>query len=242
MKKIKDYYNSAKLQSVMCLIVIWIMFLLITDTPKLSLIIGTIFFIVLYVIVIILTNRFKDKKYTTSISLLISLFILMLFFFNIFFWGLDGAIKETENPTDDITKYNIHNKYLLRVFPKKISKGVTNAHYMYAPGFLQAPTRYILYYTDKKIDIKKFDKKYSKKAIWIGYKNEIENDDNLKEGIHTKLNDYDLSETPIEKSDDFKIYLRDYDCDYSGWCNHGVYLYCAINEKTKEVVYKASQW
>ncbi len=242
MKKIKDYYSSAKLQCVMCLIVVWIMILFIKDSPKLSFIIGMLFFITLYSIVIILTNKYKDKKYTQAISLLMSLFILMLFFMNLIFWGFDTAMRETEHPTDDITKYNMYDKFLLRVFPKEIPKTAEDAHYMYASGFLQAPTRYILYYTDKNIDVDAFDKKHRKRAIWVGYKNEVKNDNSLKEGVHVKLGDYDLSETPIEKSDDFKIYLRDYDCDHSGWCNHGFYLYCAINEKTKEVVYKFSQW
>lgn len=152
------------------------------------------------------------------------------------------TLKETEHPTDDIKRYNISDKYLLKVFPKNIPKSAEDAHYMYAPGFLQAPSRYILYYTDKNININKFDSKNRKEAIWIGYKNEIDNNDDLGDDSSDKIRDYDFSETPIKTSDDYKIYLHDYYCDNSGWCNHGFYLYCAINEKTKQVVYKASQW
>lgn len=180
MLSIKHSFENAKLQSIMCLFCLFLMIIAMRDFFKITYLIGTIFWIVLYFIVIYLTNKFADKKYITGISLIISIVILIVFFVNYIFMCLDLTLNETKHPTDDIKRYNISNQQLLKVFPKRIPKSAIDAHYMYAPGFLQAPTRYILYYIDKSIDINEFNKKNSKEAIWIGYKNEIENSQDLK--------------------------------------------------------------
>jgi len=237
---IKCYYKNAKIQSMMCLFSLFFMIIVMWNLFKITYLIGTIFWILLYFTVIFLTNKFANKKYTVGISLIISIVILMLFFANYIFICLDITLKETEHPTDDIKRYGISNKQLLKVFPKKIPKSAVDAHYMYAPGFLQAPSRYILYYTDKTIDINKFDKKYRKNAKWTGYKKDMNN--NIFEENDLVLTSSIFSETPIKVSEDYKIYLYDYECDNSGWCNHGNYLYSAVNENTYEIVYKASQW
>ena len=41
---------------------------------------------------------------------------------------------------------------------------------------------------------------------------------------------------------DYIIYLVAGECDDSGYCNHGEFLFSAFNEKTNEIIYKSEVW
>lgn len=240
MKKLKTYYQNAKLQFVMCIATILFIFLCMKFLFKLSLIIMCMLVVLIYLVIIILTTKYKNNKNAKSVSLIVSLLVMCITFLNIF---LLADIDKMEKPVDDVKNYSkyVHSKYLLNVFPKKIPKSANDVHFVYSPGFLQGGTSYILYYKDKKADLDLFDKSYRKKAIWIGYSSEIDNENIFKENEVNKLIDDNFLGTPIENND-FKIYLFDYRCDNSGWCNHGKYLFTAINEKNKELIYKSETW
>lgn len=148
------------------------------------------------------------------------------------------AFIEADNPVTDISSYRdkVNESRLLKVFPKDIPSGVDNVSFVYSPGALQAGTEIALYYIDKNMTKDSFDKKYKDKAIWIGYKDEY----NEKEGLLTGA----FSNTPADynNENDYIIYLVAGECDDSGYCNHGEFLFSAFNEKTNEIIYKSEVW
>ena len=111
-----------------------------------------------------------------------------------------------------------------------------NIHFYYAPGILQGGTNYSLYYIDKNLTREEFDKRYREKAIWIGCKSEYAEKSELLASA--------FSFTPVDYNaeDNYIIYLVDRNCDDSGYCNHGNFLFVAYNEETHEVIFRAEFW
>lgn len=143
-----------------------------------------------------------------------------------------GAALEFGHPITNVKsyKYKGQGDWLFQAFPKEIPKSSRNVQFWYEPGFLQAGTSYSLYYIDPDLDVETFKTTYSEKALKTSYV------DNNKFGI--------FSHTPVEEKNKkyFYIYVIQDRCDDSGYCNHGEYLIVAINENTKEIIYKGAYW
>lgn len=191
-----------------------------------------------YLILIIITNKSIEskclKKITSGFSIFLALIIIPYYFIASFVF----ISIEMDHPIKNIRYYHdyINSEYLLNVFPEEVPKNVKNIQLIYSPGVLQASTVLALYYVDSNLNIEDFDNKFSEKAEWVGYKNHYTEKSGLLAGIS--------SATPIEYQDEknFKIYLIEGSCDDSGYCNHGKFLLVAVNEKTKEVLYKSEDW
>ena len=83
--------------------------------------------------------------------------------------------------------------------------------------------------------LKDLESALKEKAIWIGTLNEYtENHGLLDQNIFNSLTTSNIN--------DFIIYLIDGKCDNSGYCNHGIFLLGAINQKTNEVIYSYHNW
>ena len=179
------------------------------------------------------------KKYNeTWIVLVLSLPFLFIYFIVI------GFKTISYTGTYSIINQKYYSKYInnrsqrsfFNYFPKEIPQNAKKA-YFYDNGFDTT----ILYYIDNNISESKINKKYSKKALWIGY---LDDKDTSK-----CLQSEPFRKTPIddmEKQKDFKIYLIECDCNdeyvsdekiYS-FCNSGHYIFVAYNNKTHEIIFK----
>lgn len=196
---------------------------------------------IIFSIITFIIYKFKEKSkvvsYFKTTSIVIS-FFLVFYYFNASFYVV---FLEASNPMINPKYYNyhIHDSRLKKAFPNKIPKDAENVIFFYVPGFLQGGTKYTLYYIDKNMTFSEFNQKYQEKANWMGHINEYMEKRGLLSGAF-----YD---TPAEYSqnnneNDFIIYLIDGNCDNSGYCNHGDYLFAAYNEKTREVVFSSEIW
>ena len=193
---------------------------------------------ILYLILLFLFIKNKDNLTKTIVLKWIFRFITIGLLFYYLFALIVIGFEEAESPVTNPKYYNqyINSTGLKKLFPDKIPSNVENVKFYYAPGMLQAGTRYTLYYVDKNMTLSMFDKKYKDKAEWIGHIKEY----NEKEGLLAAA----FSSTPANynNEDDYIIYLVDSDCDKSGYCNHGYFLLVAYNEKTHEVIYASESW
>ena len=183
------------------------------------------------------TITYIKKINKAWIAIIISIPILSIY---LIVHGLK-TISYTDTYSEINPKY--YSKYInnrsqrsfFNYFPKEIPKSAKKA-YFYDNGV----DTNILYYIDNNISESKINKKYSKKALWIGY---------LDDKDTSKCLQYEpFSNTPIddiEKQKDFKIYLIECDCndEFLGgkkmnYCNHGHYVFIAYNNKTHEIIYK----
>ena len=160
--------------------------------------------------------------------------LIMYYFIALFICVIIAAV----NPITNIKYYNDHvsGTRLLKVFPKEIPDNVENIQFYYAPGVLQGSTNYSLYYVDKNLTMKKFDKKYKDKAIWIGHIDEhIDLNVSLAGAFYHTPSNY-------KNEDDYIIYLVEGHCYKPDSCNHGDFLFAAYNEKTNEVIFRSEDW
>lgn len=188
-------------------------------------------------IITIFTNIFK-KRFIKILSNFLAAFLVI---FLPFYYILTTAyliIDKIENPVIDIKYYTKYYNYigsLRKAFPKEIPESATNVEFKYYPGFLQSGNEYSLYYMDENITLDEFDSLYKNKAEWMG------NIDNYK--LKPGLLGNSLNIDNIKSNDnDFTIYLIESSCDDSGYCNHGKYIFAAINEETHEIIYKMDMW
>ncbi len=193
----------------------------------------TFLFLALFLISYFKCSTEKSKAVITILSSILTLFLFGYYISAIFIC----AFEEAENPITDVRYYKDKvNGSLLKAFPKEIPNNVEKVEFYYAPGVLQGGTNYSLYYIDKNMTLDKFAQKYKDHAIWIGHKDEYNEQSGLLTGA--------FSYTPAEynNEDDYIIYLMEGKCDHSGYCNHGDFLIAAYNEKTNEVIFKSEQW
>lgn len=190
-----------------------------------------------YLVITIVSIKFSNIKTVQTITSLLSIafsLILLFYYFHVLFLSL---IMETDHPSKDIKYYShyVKSDYLLEVFPNSIPNNVENVQLLYSPGLLQAGTMYSLYYVDKSLQVENFDNRYMEKAEWVGYIKNYDDKDGLLSGR--------FYNTPVEyKIENFRMYLIDSYCDDSGYCNHGRFLLVAINQDTKEVIYRSESW
>ena len=188
-----------------------------------------------YFIITILTLKFKDKKYTHIISTIISAILIGFFFIYIILLVFFFTIEEMEHPEKSLNNYSYYARGS-NLFPKKLPKNIKNTKLIYSPGVLQAGTDYILYYIDENLKIEKFDSLYEKDAQWVGYHKDYKKNDGISGiGLYYSL-------VPIKNYNDFKIYVLWSSCYKKDSCNHGSYEVVAVNEDTKEVMYRNSDW
>ena len=154
-------------------------------------------------------------------SLLIIYYLISMFFI---------VLIEVMNPID------VYSSSLTRAFPKKIPNNVSNVKFIYSPGILQGSTSYTLYYVDEQMTTNKCNKKFSDKAIWIGYLKDYNEKGGLLSGAFVGTN------IEYERENDFMIYLIEGSCYKSGSCNHGDFLFAAYNKDTHEVIYRSEDW
>lgn len=193
---------------------------------------------IIFIGITLLSYRFsrniETKNMFNCITGIFVFFLLLYYLVAIFECGF----IEATNPITDIKYYKhyINGSYLTQVFPSRIPKNVDNIQFYYAPGMLQAGTNYSLYYVDKNLTKEEFDKRYREKAIWIGHKSEYTEKSGLLAGA--------FSFTPVDYSDEdnYIVYLIVGNCDDSGYCNHGEFLFVAYKEETHEVVFRAEFW
>ena len=75
-----------------------------------------------------------------------------------------------------------------------------------------------------------------KDAQWVGYHKDYKENDGISGiGLYYYL-------IPIKNYNDFKIYVLWSSCYKKDSCNHGSYKVVAVNEDTKEVMYRNSDW
>ncbi len=187
--------------------------------------------VIAYTVLSVLKYRKNlEKKVKRKINIISILLLFTFLFFQIYIFGLclkcefDGF----EISQKRYSKY-VKDTHLLKIFPNIIPSTAKNV------SFYRDAFSVILYYIDETLDIEKLDRKYSD-AEWIGYKTYNYDRQSLLTG-----NLYD-KKIDMESDYDFRIYLIEGKCDDSGYCNHGVYWLMAFNEKTKEVIYKFSNW
>lgn len=186
---------------------------------------------------VIYKNKEKQKVYSVFKTISIVITCLLLFYYFITLFVI--AITEATNPMTNSKYYSYHifiTPGLKDTFPNKIPKNVENVSFYYAPGVLQGGTRYTLYYVDKKMTLDEFDKKYKKKAEWIGHKNDYKDKPGLLSGaFYTTPSEY-------KNENDYTIYLIYGRCYKPDSCNHGDFKIAAFNDKTHEVIYSAESW
>ena len=199
----------------------------------------TLFFILNTILIYKFNNSKKIITTFHILSIILTCILFIYYFIALFIVALIQAINGVSNPI--FYKHYVSGTHLTKVFPENIPKNVSDVQFHYNPAFLQGGMIHYLYYVDENMTSDKFDKKYKSKAIWVGHKDEYnENKGLLSSGLLMYSEEsYYKSQ---EHENDFVIYLVKGRCDDSGWCNHGEVLYAAFNEKTKEVIYRAEQW
>lgn len=243
-EKLKEIFKKSKLLLVMCILtfVIGCFFAIASKGDPLKaklqiLFIGYFPFIVFLVVTILINRFYEKKKLRTFLRVITWIFFFLLAIYYIYAI-FAVAFIQVFNPVTNIKSYQdkVNSSWLLKVFPKEVPDYVESVKFYYAPGILQGGDEIALYYVDKNINLERFDKKYRKISLWTGKKEEYTEIKGLFSGAFSK--------TPAEykNENDFYIYLIDAECDDSGYCNHGRFLFVAVNEKTKEVIYKAEQW
>lgn len=245
MKKVKEIFKTSKfpfIMSIVCILLGYIPFTIGIGTEikaKLLIILVSFLPATWFIAIAILSYRFREKEKSKSVSNtitgLLSLFLPIYYFIALIACMLITIFNPNMNPKYYTHYINENSTYLKKVFPKKIPDKVENVKFTYYPGLLQGGTMYSLYYVDKNLSKEKFDKKYKEKAIWIGHKDDYNDESGLLTGVFSSLDN-------IENKEDFLIYLIDGDCDDSGYCNHGEYLIVAYNEKTNEVLFESENW
>ena len=198
-----------------------------------TLLISYLPFIIFFIISLLschLKDNLKAIKVIKIITKILTYLQVFYYFMAIFIIAILMSLNPVTNPK--YYKFFVNSDELTKVFPKQIPKNVENVQFYYAPGVLQGSTDYVLYYIDENINLDNF----KEKATWIGTKDEYTKVNGILRGASTY--------TPIEykNEDDFIIYLIKGECDDSGYCNHGKYLFAAINENTNEIIYKLSFW
>ena len=193
---------------------------------------------IIFFIISLLSYHLKDNLKAIKVIKIVTKILIYLQVFYYFMAIFIISILISLNPVTNqkYYKFFVNSDELTKVFPKQIPDNVKNVQFYYAPGVLQGSTDYVLYYIDENINLDKFNNYFKDKAIWIGHKKEYTEKKELLTGT--------FSFTPIEykNEDDFIIYLIKGECDDSGYCNHGKYLFAAINENTNEIIYKLSFW
>lgn len=189
----------------------------------------------------LLFTLFDIYFHTKKIKIIINCLVILLTFSLWIYYPaaiIISAILEFENPITDVKAYNVklRGSWFSNIFPKEIPSTAENISFRFAPGFLQAGTEVSLYYVDNSINIETFKSTYQEKAKWSGYR--WQNNPQKISLVGA------FSNTPLEyqRGADFYLYLIEGKCDDSGYCNHGEYLFVAINENTKEIVYKGAYW
>lgn len=189
---------------------------------------------IIFFIISLLSYHLKDNLKAIKVIKIVTKILIYLqvfyYFMAIFIIAILMSLNPVTNPK--YYKFFVNSDELTKVFPKQIPDNVKNVQFYYAPGVLQGSTDYVLYYIDENINLDNF----KEKATWIGTKDEYTEVNGLLSGA--------FSYTPIEykNEDSFVIYLIEGNCDDSKYCNHGKYLFAAINENTNEIIYKLSFW
>lgn len=189
----------------------------------------------LFLLITILRYKLDHKQYIKDITFILNVLLTLALPFYLFFAIFITAGLTATNPVTNPKYYShyVSDDYLLEVFPKEIPEDATNIKFEYNPGFLQGASIIELYYQAS--SLKDLESALKEKAIWIGTLNEYtENNGLLDQNIFNSLTTSNIN--------DFIIYLIDGECDNSGYCNHGIFLLGAINQKTNEVIYSYHNW
>lgn len=243
-EKVKEIAKRSKLLIVMCILSFAMgCFLAVCskgdpfEARLQILFIGYLPFLV-FLVLMIFNNLFYEKRELRIFLKILSWIFSSLLLFYFFVAFIMIAFIEALHPVTDIKSYQdkVKGDWLLKVFPKEVPNHVESIQFYYAPGILQGGTVFALYYVDKNMNLEKLDKKYRKNSIWTGKKEEYTEFRGLFSGA--------FSETPAvyKNENDFYIYLMDANCNSKNDCNHGRFLFVAVNEKTKEVIYKGEEW
>lgn len=242
MKKFKFMYKNFKFPTIMVIVTFLIDLILFLDykdfysCSRLSLTIMGALPLLGYIAILLLSNKFINKKYTKIISLITSIilfFVTIIYYFIILLFII---FMDFDQPIKDIKYYDQYvNTNLLDFFPSEVPKNVEDIIFIYSPKLLQSIGETSLYYVDKNLNVESFENKYKKDAIWVGYKKDYLQNKGL-------LNNIFSSHLSIDNEDKFKIYLFDAKCDDSGYCNHGGFSLVALNENTNEVLYTSQKW
>lgn len=253
MKKIKEIFKRSKKSTIASIVTFFLFWAIYASTmgmyfdQKIKFIILGIIPFLLFLTVAILINinykkiwvqkfisKFNSKnivRILCEILTVVLIFVLVEYYMILFLFMADSEI---ENPEKDIRYYSrFMNKELLRVFPSEIPSSVENIKFISHPGLLQAGSTIELSYVDNKMTASEFDSIYRKKATWVGFIDEYEENDGL---FSTEMF------YRFRNENNFKIYLIDGKCDNSGYCNHGKRLLAAYNETTKGVIFQHSEW
>lgn len=240
---IKDVLRNSKFQIVLAIINFLIFALFVYSTKYDSwiyrykvLLWASLPFIVCLILAVLKNKHYSNNKVKGAINVISGLLIFINFMFFCVL-SIGYVIWKGESPKLNIkyyTNYIERYDYVKDIFPKDIPNNVTNAEFYHIPGFLQGADEIVLYYVDKDLNIEEFDRKYKDKTEWIGYKDDYYQKEGLLVGS--------LLYNKLDNDKDFKIYLFDSYCDDSGYCNHGYYILVGVNENTKEVIYKTSNW
>lgn len=241
-KGLKKLLSCNKLTLIMSIITLligcWIYFSTTIGLPlKFNLIILLISFIPFFIYLFMSIISYKSNKNIGTILTILSIFIassLVVYYFLVLFISV---LIVFVNPITDPKYYNyyVRDKTLNKVFPEDIPKDVNDVNFHFSPAMMQAGTVYTLYYVDNNMTAKKFADKYSRQAIWIGKKEDYSNKDLLKGA-------FSFTPAKYNNEDDYTIYLIEGECDDSGYCNHGLFLLAAYNEKTNEVIFAYEDW
>ena len=206
--------------------------------PKLIILLLSFFPFLVFLIFSLFCYIFRERKTAVLVLKIISIVLasLLIIYYLISMFFI--ALIEAMNPIDNPKYYNhyVYSSSLTRTFPKKIPNNVSNVKFVYSPGILQGSTSYTLYYVDEQMTTHKFNKKFSDKAIWIGYLKDYNEKGGLLSGAFVGTN------IEYERENDFMIYLIEGSCYKSGSCNHGDFLFAAYNKDTHEVIYRSEDW
>lgn len=248
-KKEENYLKKYKFSLIMSIITFLIGSFLVYDTigvplkAELEIILASYLPTLLFILNAILIYKFNNSKKIVMtfhiLSIILTCVLLIYYFIAMFIIALIQAVNDVSNPI--FYRHYVSGTQLTKVFPKKIPENVTDVEFHYNPPLFQGGMIHYLYYVDKNMTSDKFDKKYKSKAVWVGHKNEYNENKGLLSGDLLMPSEGSYYERQEHESD-FIIYLIKGRCDDSGYCNHGEFLYAAFNDKTKEVIYRAEQW
>lgn len=227
MYKISEFYKNARLTFVLTIFNTIVVFLLLCSINEVEknkfvfLILLGIAPSLIFLILTIILNVFKEKTSLISIIRIISYILLFLYIFYFMLVYFCYIAIMADNPEVSIESYNYNKK--INYFPKEIPKEYEDVAYYHKYPFM---------YGEKIILYLKIDEQLIKE-----YKKEFENKTVEREKNMSKYVEY--SNTPYEdkSTEGFDWYIIESKCDDSNYCNHGIDKHVRINEETNEIIF-----
>lgn len=200
-------------------IIIFLLSLMIISVP-----------IIVSIKILFMLLKGKIKVLTNVISELVLVPVSIIYLFiAIIVIAFVGSLFPVKNYHQYEKIYNTDSE-IVKYFPSVIPKDAYDIKFYYEPSVLQKGRVMNLYFKVDDFTINNYKSKYEKLEL---DSNKI-NKEYISEDLHL--------DNEIKLNNNYKKYFLYFECDDSGYCNHGAYSFVAINDNNNECIFVLSEW